>query len=49
MTDDERHDAMWGPGNWLVHEGCPEAAEAGQQRAAHHKDFHSSRLEMPTG
>lgn len=38
--EEEQHDRMWGEGNWIVHEGCPDALEAGQERAIHHKEYH---------
>ena len=39
-SDVDRYDAMWGPGNWIVHEGCPDAVDAGQGRAVHHREYH---------
>ena len=35
------HDRMFGEGEWVVHEGCPDAAIAGQDRAVHHRSFHA--------
>lgn len=34
------HNATFGEGAWVVHDGCPDAAIAGQGRAVHHKEYH---------
>lgn len=37
-------DQVWGPGNWVDHEGCPYGKIAGESSCIHSKKFHGRPL-----